>query len=53
MKSPITLYLDHTPIQLVGADRNINVSRLQWCCVGIKIQLHIYVSRKMIKKNVR
>jgi hypothetical protein len=29
------------------------VSNLQWCCVGIKIQLHIYIYRKMIKKNVR
>jgi hypothetical protein len=46
-------YLYHTPIQLVGADKNVNVSKLQWCCVGIKIQLHIYIQkvyRKIIKK---
>jgi hypothetical protein len=46
-------YLYHAPIQLVGADQNINVSKLQWCCLGIKIQLHIYIQKvykKMIKK---
>jgi hypothetical protein len=35
----------------VGADTNINVSKLQWWCVGIKIQLHIYIYIKMIKNN--
>ena len=49
-------YLYHTPIQLVGTDKHINFSKLQWSCFGIKIQLHIYIQkvyRKMIKKNVR
>jgi hypothetical protein len=30
---------------LVGADKHINISKLQWSCVGIKIQLQIYTCR--------
>jgi hypothetical protein len=29
-------YVYHTPIQLVGAEKHINVSKLQWCKITIK-----------------